>query len=102
MARIELTSVSKPITVQLDWLVEKDPITGRSTKLTGGGGGGAPRSGGYGGGMGSSMGGRSGGIAAGGCAGKGLGTSDGGDRSAFAARVGLTRGRAGVPDGAAR
>lgn len=58
MARIELTSVSKPITVALDWLVEKDPLTGRSTKLTGGGGSGAPRSGGYGGG-GSSMGGMS-------------------------------------------
>lgn len=57
MARIELTSVSKPITVRLDWLVEKDPITGASTKLTGGGGGsqGASR-GGYGGYSGGSSG----------------------------------------------
>ncbi|KAJ1030765.1 hypothetical protein NDA18_002001 [Ustilago nuda] len=54
MARIELTSVSKPITVSLDWLVEKDPITGRSTKLTSGGS--APSRGGYNG-MGSSNGG---------------------------------------------
>lgn len=46
MARIELTSVSKPITVSLDWLVEKDPITGRSTKLTAGGSS-APNRGGY-------------------------------------------------------
>ncbi|CDU23743.1 related to SPT5-transcription elongation protein [Sporisorium scitamineum] len=57
MARIELTSVSKPITVSLDWLVEKDPITGRSTKLTAGGSG-APSRGGYNG-TGSSMGGAS-------------------------------------------
>lgn len=45
MARIELTSVSKPITVSLDWLVEKDPITGRSTKLNAGGFGGPSRGG---------------------------------------------------------
>jgi transcription elongation factor SPT5 len=37
MARIEVPSISKPITVSLDWLVEKDPLTGRSTKLTTGG-----------------------------------------------------------------
>lgn len=40
MARIELQSVPKPITVSLDWLVEKDPHTGRSTKLNAGYGGG--------------------------------------------------------------
>lgn len=47
MARIELTSVSKPITVSLDWLVEKDPITGRSTKLNASGFGGGSGRGGY-------------------------------------------------------
>ena len=51
MARIELQSVSKPVTVQLDWLVEKDPITGRSTRLTGGRRG-PPGAGGFGAGMG--------------------------------------------------
>ncbi|EPQ32398.1 uncharacterized protein PFL1_00594 [Pseudozyma flocculosa PF-1] len=47
MARIELQSVPKPVTISLDFLVEKDPITGRSSRLGGSGPGGGAGSGGF-------------------------------------------------------